>query len=109
MEKLTVFINNEIVFECDRDITLEDKQLAFLDRMDADMTRGIRIRGELLLNPDSQQRATFAAMNLIKALQQGNEAAVSASSAYLVNRHPALIEVHANDQDNTVKIELIEE
>jgi len=109
MDKLTVFINNEIVFEYDRDLTIEDQQLAFLDRMDADMERGIKIRGELLVNPDSQQRATFVAMNLIKALQQGNEAAISASCAYLFNRHPALIEVHANDDDNAVKIELIEE
>jgi hypothetical protein len=48
-------------------------------------------------------------MNLIKALQQGNGAVISASCAYLVNRHPALIEVHANDHDRAVKIELIEE
>jgi len=109
MDKLTVFINNEIVFEYDRDLTIEDQQLAFLDRMDADMERGIKIRGELLVNPDSQQRATFVAMNLIKALQQDNEAVISASCAYLANRHPALIEVHANDHDNAVKIELIEE
>ena len=48
-------------------------------------------------------------MNLIKALQQGNEAVITASCVYLVNRHPALTEVHVNDHDNTVKIELIEE
>jgi len=109
MNKLAVFINNEIVFEYDRDLTLKDQQLAFLDRMDADMERGIKIKGELLVNPDSQQRATFVAMNLIKALQQDNEALISASCAYLVNRYPALSEVHANDHDNAVKIELIEE
>lgn len=109
MDKLTVLINNEIVFEYDRNLTFADQQLAFLDRMDADMERGIKIQGELLVNPDSQQRETFVAMNLIKALQQDNEAGISASCAYLVSRHPALIEVHANDQDNAVKIELIEE
>jgi len=109
MNKLAVLINNEIVFEYDRAMTLKDQQLAFLDRMDADMERGIKIRGELSVNPDSQQRAEFVAMNLIKALQQDNEALISASCAYLVNRHPALSEVHANDDDNAVKIELIEE
>ena len=109
MDKLAVFINNEIVFEFDRELTFSDQQLAFLDRMDAGMERGIKIQGELLVNPDSQQRATFVAMNLIKALQQDNEAVISASCAYLANRHPALIEVHANDHDNAVKIELIEE
>lgn len=109
MNKLAVFINNEIVFEFDRDISFEDQQLAFLDRMDSDMEKGIKIKGELLVNPDSQQRATFVVMNLIKALQQDNEAVITASCAYLVNRHPALTEVHANDQDNAVKIEFVEE
>ena len=109
MSKLAVLVNNEIVFEFDRDMIFEEQQLAYLDRMDSDMESGIKIQGELLLNPDSQQRATFIVMNLIKALQQDNEAVISASCAYLVNRHPALIEVHANDHANTVKIELIEE
>ena len=109
MSKLAVLVNNEIVFEFDRDMIFEEQQLAYLDRMDSDMESGIKIHGELLLNPDSQQRATFVVMNLIKALQQGNEAVISASCAYLVNRHPALIEVHANDHADTVKIELIEE
>jgi len=48
-------------------------------------------------------------MNLIKALQQDNEAVITASCAYLVNRFPKLIEVHANDHGNAVKIELLEE
>ena len=83
--------------------------MAFFDSMDSDMDSGIKIHGELLLDPDVRQRATFIVMNLIKALQQGNEAVISASCAYLVNRHPALIEVHANNHNRAVKIELIEE
>jgi hypothetical protein len=109
MSKLAVFINNEIVFEFNRDLTFSDQQLAFLDKMDSDMNMGIKMHGELLTNPDSQQRATFVAMNLIKALQQDNEAVKSSSCAYLVSRMPALVELHANDHGNTVKIELIEE
>jgi len=73
------------------------------------MDKGIKVHGQLLVDPDSEQRATFAVMNLTKALQQENEAVVSASCAYLVNSHPALIEVHANDDVDKVKIELINE
>lgn len=109
MDKLTVFVNDEIVFEFDRNITIDDAQLSFLDKMDSDMEKGIKIRGELLVKPDSEQRATFVVMNLIKALQQGNEAARYASCAYLVNRHPALSEVHANDAADAVKIEFVED
>lgn len=109
MNKLAVLVNNEVVFEFDRDTAFDEQQLAFLDRMDADMESGIKIQGELRVNPDSQQRATFIVMNLINALQQDNEASIMATCSYLVNRFPTLIEVHANDYENTVKIELIEE
>ena len=79
MDKLAVFVNNEIVFEFNKDLTFEDQQLAFLNRMDSDMDSGIKLHGELLVKPDARQRATFVVMNLIKALQQGNEAVISAS------------------------------
>jgi hypothetical protein len=109
MRKLVVLINNEVVFDYDREISFAEEQLAFLDKMDNDMDKGIKIHGELLTNPDRQQRATFVVMNLIKALQQENDAVKMSSCAYLINRFPQLSEVHANDCDNTVKIELIED
>ena len=59
MNKLAVFVNNEIVFEFDRDLTFLENQLAFFDKMDSDMDSGIKIHGELLVNPDGQQGATF--------------------------------------------------
>jgi len=102
-----VFINTEMVYEYDKKTVLEDLQLAFLDRMDTDMDKGIKIRGELLKQPDGNQRAIFVAMNLIRALQQDNEAAKTASCAYLVSRHPDLLEVHANDQASAVDIEFV--
>jgi len=107
MNKLAIFVNNENVFEFDKNTTLEDQQLAFLDKMDSDMNKGVMLSGELFKNPDSHQRSTFVAMNLIKALQQNNQAAIFASCAYLVNRHTDLLEVHANDHDDNVSIEFI--
>lgn len=109
MKQLTIFINNEPVFEFDRELSFADEQLAFLDKMDSDMDKGIKVYSELLPNPDSQQRASFVVMNLIKSLQQENDAVIMASCVYLINRFPLLIEVHANNDDKTVKIELIEE
>ena len=109
MQELTIFINEQVVYEFNRDISFEEQQLTFFDKMDSDMERGIKIRGELITQPDSQQCATFVVMNLIKALQQDNEAVIAASCAYLVNRHPALIEVHANDSEHLISIELINE
>lgn len=109
MNELTVLINNEPVFEFSRAIFLVDDQLAFIDKMDTDMKSGIKIGGELIQNPDDLQRARFVAMNLIKALQQGNESVINSSCAYLVSRNSALIEVRASDHADSVKIDFIEE
>lgn len=109
MDKLSIFVNNEVVFEHDRDVNLEDQQLAFLDKMDADMSKGIKIQGELVENPDAQQRFTFVSMNLVKGLQQDNEAVISSSCAYLINRRPGLIEVHVNDSEQGIVIEFNDE
>lgn len=106
---LTIFINDQSVFEYDREISFEDKQLAFLDKMDSDMEHGIKIYGELIVKPDHEHRARFIAMNLIKALQQDNEASIAASCAYLVNRRPELIEIHATDGDGRVVIDLVDD
>lgn len=109
MNKLAVLINNEQVFEFDRDVTIDEEKLAFFDRMDVDMDKGIRIHGELIVAPDTRQRAKFVVMNLVKALQQENQAVISASCAFLLHRFPALIEVQANDDGDSINIELIEE
>ena len=109
MSDLTLFVNNEAVFECDRDSSLTDDKLSFLDKMDSDMSRGVTIQGELISEPDNQQRARFVVMNLIKGIHQDNQAVIQSSSAYLVNRIPRLIEVHVTEEGSKIHIELVEE
>lgn len=109
MEKLIIRINHEIAFEFEKDYPINDQQLEFLDKMDADMRQGIKIAGKIITEPDQMQRSIFVSMNLIKALQQNNQAAISVSCTYLINRQPNLKEVHAADRDNKIHIDLISE
>ena len=109
MNKLAIYVNEQIVYEYDRDMHIEDQKLVFLDNMDTDMERGIKIQGELITSPDKQQREKFVVMNLIKALQQENMAVISASCAYLVHRHPALLEVHVHDHESGINITFVDE
>lgn len=109
MKKLQLVVNGETVREYDRGKSLGQEQLAYLDKMDSDMGRGIRIRGKHIQHPDSQQRSLFVAMSLLRALQQDNDAAATACFAYLTRREPNLVEIHANDQDDGVHIEFIPE
>ena len=101
-------MNEENIFDYDKTIDFEQSQLTFFDKMDSDMGRGIKIQGELISRPDNRQRAIFVVMTLLKALRQENEAAISASCAYLTQRMPALHEVHANDDEAGIKVEFIE-
>ncbi|MDH5785059.1 MAG: hypothetical protein OEZ16_05540 [Chromatiales bacterium] len=106
MGTLTVIVNGEAAYEYDKGIELEPAQLEFLDRMDQDMSRGLKIHGKLINNPDTQQRATFVALNLIKALMQRDEARIRLSCGYLVSRQPELYEVEARDGEGVVNITL---
>lgn len=106
---LTVLINDQAVFEYDRENYLEDRQLEFLDKMDKDMDLGIKMSGELFEDPDAEHRTKFVAMNLIKALQQDDATKIAVSCAYLSTRRPGLIEVRASDQDGLVVIDMLDE
>ena len=106
---LTVFINDQAVFEFDRDTSLDDQQLKFLDKIDSDMDRGLKMSGELFEKPDAEQRVRFIVMNLIKALQHDEQAIIRSSCAYLINRRPQLLEVRVKDGESAIEIELIDE
>jgi len=105
MSKIVLLVNDKIAFDFVKDTSLDEEQLNFLDKMDSDMSKGIKINGELFSNPDKFQRAEFTALNLIRALQQENKAVIAASCAYISNRLPNVYEVHVNDLDSGVGVE----
>ena len=72
MISLTIFANDQISYEYDKETIIDEQRLAFFDKMDSDMDRGIKIQGKLITEPDTKQRATFVAMNLIRAIKQDN-------------------------------------
>ena len=43
MNKLAIYVNEQTVCEYDEDMHIEDEKLVFLDNMDTDMERGIKI------------------------------------------------------------------
>jgi len=104
MSKIILLVNDKVAFDFDKDMSLDESQLTFLDKMDSDMKKGIKINGQLFSNPDEKQRAEFTVLNLIRALQQENQAVVSASCAYISNRLAEINEVHVNDHESGVKV-----
>ena len=107
MNKILLLVNGQVAFDFVKEISLEESELGFLDKMDGDMDKGVKINGQLIAEPDMQQRATFVTMNLIRALQQNNKAVVTASCAFIANRLPDLAEIHVNDHDTGIFVEFV--
>ena len=104
---LTVVIDGTPHLEYDRSKPLPGSQLASLDRMDQKMDQGIRLGGENIQRPDRVQRAQFVALHLLEAMQEGDDALIAASCAYLASRLPDLRQVKASLADSTVSAELV--
>ena len=106
--KLAVVINGEVVLEYDRSVTLNDIQRDSLQKMEAKMDSGFSLGGEQVTNPDKNQRLQFIATNLIQALlQDGNEAMIAASTAYLAENLPDLKQVTADTKEGQPLIDLV--
>lgn len=109
MTNLSLFINDQLAFEYDKSTELDENQLEFLGKMDSDMDRGFKINEEMVVAPDTKQKASFVAMNLLRALQQEDNVKIAVYCAYLSNRLPHVVEVQARDQDSRISIEFTEE
>jgi cellobiose-specific phosphotransferase system component IIA len=93
---LTIVVNGEAQVEYHRGKPLTAAQRAYLDRMDEQMSAaGISLGDASLTQPDALQRAQFVAMQLLDALQHGNDALIAAGCAYLASRLPDLTQVKA--------------
>jgi hypothetical protein len=92
-DKLTIVLNGQAVVEYDRGKPLPEQQQAYLDKMDAEMDKGLQIGGEDIRHPDVKQKAQFVALKLFQALEANSEAIIAASCAYLATRMPDLKQV----------------
>ncbi len=104
---LTVLVDDQVHLEYDRNKPLPEKQLAYLGRMEQQMDDGIRLGSGWVERPDQLQRAQFVAIHLIEALQQGDDALVAASCAYLASRLPDMQQVKARLTGGGFAIELV--
>ena len=97
---LVVLVNGEKQIEFDRSKSLPEKQLEFLDIMDAKMSQGISLNGSTIAGPDLTQRAQFVAMQMIAALMDSNDQLIAASCAYLAIRLPDLKQLKVDENYN---------
>ncbi len=104
---MAVLLNGIAQIEYDRDKLLPAHQAAYLDKMDATMDNGILIGNETVREPDQNQRAQFAAANLVHALKTDDESLAAAMCSYLAIRLPELKQVRIEEVDGEVSVELV--
>jgi hypothetical protein len=106
-DQLVISLNGESQLHYDRSKPLPDHQRAFLDKMDLEMQQGIAINNQNIQSPDLQQRAQFVALNLIQAIQNGDEQKAAATCAYLAVYLPDLKQVKAEQNAQGLLIDLV--
>jgi hypothetical protein len=104
---MAVLLNGIAQIEYDRDKLLPAHQAAYLDKMDTTMDKGILVGNETVRNPDLNQRAQFAAANLVHALKTDDEAMAAAMCSYLAIRLPELKQVRIEEIDGEMAVELV--
>lgn len=103
----TVLLDNKNVIEYDRQQRLPGKQRDFLDQMDKNMTAGIKLDNETLVDPDQFTRVQYVTLRLLHACEHGNQGIQTAMCAYLVSRSPELDKIVASKKNEEMNIEFI--
>lgn len=106
-DNLAIVLDSESQLEYRRSTPLGDQQLAYLDGMDRRMDAGIELSRVRIEKPDALQRAQFVALQLLRAVESGNEPVAAATLAYLANRIPDLKQVRATTRDGLLTFDLV--
>lgn len=106
-DTLVVVLDGVSQLEYARSTPLSEPQREYLERLDARMDGGIELGGRQVAVPNPLQRAQFIALQLLQAVQDGNEAVAAASCAYLANRIPDLRQVRATTRGGLLSFDLV--
>ncbi|MBI5040386.1 MAG: hypothetical protein HZB57_04075 [Gammaproteobacteria bacterium] len=106
-ETLVVVVDGVSQLEYARATSLTPAQRDYLDRLDQNMDSSIELGGQRIDAPNPLQRAQFVALQLLQAVQAGNEAVAAATCAYLANRIPDLKQVRASTRAGLLSFDLV--
>jgi len=104
---MQVIVNGESQIEYDRNKSLPEKQLEYLEKMDQEMDSGFELAGEQVDKPDLLQRAQFVAGYLAQAIFGENDQMIAASCSWIAVRLPDLKQVKILQDDNQISIDLV--
>jgi len=103
-KKLYISLNGKKIIEYERDKRLPGHQRLFLNKMDDDMSRGFTLGGEMIHQPDENDRMNYIAMKLVQGILADNQGLISAMCAYIASRYTAVREIQAWEEGDQVAI-----
>ncbi len=106
-EQLAIYRNGVLAHEFDKRAALERMQFAYVQRMDADMDRGIRLNGEQIRSPDQAQRNRFVIGQLLNALGINDSRSIVMLCRYLAQHMPDLDIIRIADDGDESHVDLV--
>lgn len=94
-ETVGFLLDGQEVLTYDRSQPLPEKQLEYLDVIEAQMNEGFILSDKKIDNPNLQQKTQFVALNLVSALSKDDDNTAIIMFTYLVNRMPELKQAKA--------------
>ncbi len=104
---LAIVVNDQLTLQYDREKKLPEKQVQYLQKLDAKFDQGIELQGEKLEKPNIEQMARFMALSLLEGIIYREDGKAAASMAWLATRLPDLKQVVAVVGEEGTKFELV--
>lgn len=105
-DDLTIYRNGAQVYAFDKREGLARMQFAYVQRMDAEMDRGIALDGERILSPDLAQRTRFVLGQLLEAVSVNDSRGIAMLCRWLVQHVPSLTAIRIEDAGEDFQVEL---
>lgn len=105
-DRLTIYRNGELAYEFDKREGLARMQFAYVQRMDADMDRGIELDGRRIASPSQAQRTQFVIGQLLDAVGVNDSRGIAMLCRYLAQRMPELDALRIEEDGDEYRVDL---
>lgn len=103
---LVIYRNGTECYRFDKREGLARMQFAYVQRLDADMDRGIELNGERVISPDLAQRTRFVIGQLLESVNVNDSRSIGLLCRWLALRTPSLDAVRIEDAGDEYRVEL---
>lgn len=105
-DELLIYRNGAMVYSFDKREGLARMQFAYVQRMDADMDRGINLDGERILSPNQAQRTRFIIGQLLEAVSINDSRGIVMLCRWLAQHMPELDAIRVEDDGDEYRVAL---